>query len=58
MDAERLNRLLDQYVDEGNELRKAIAELVHVNVFTRVVYTQKSAILALEELLRIKNLIA
>jgi hypothetical protein len=53
-----LRALLDQYVDEGNELRRAIAELVHINVFTRVVYTQKSAILALEELLRIKGLIS
>ncbi|HEX2621580.1 MAG TPA: hypothetical protein VHL11_15585 [Phototrophicaceae bacterium] len=52
-----LRALLDQYVDEGNELRRAIAEMVNVNVFTRVVYTQKSAILAMEELLRIKGLI-
>jgi hypothetical protein len=45
--------LLDQYVDEGNALRRAIAELTQVNVFTRVVYTQRSAILALEEVLQI-----
>lgn len=49
--------LLDQYVDEGNELRKAIVELVQINVFVRVVYTQQSAILALEELLRLKNIL-
>ncbi len=49
--------LLDQYLDEGNELRRAIAELIGVNVFVRVVYTQKSAVLALEEVLRLKGLI-
>lgn len=47
-----LHALLDQYVDEGNELRRAIAELVEISVFVRVVYTQKSAILALDELLK------
>ncbi|MCU0499511.1 MAG: hypothetical protein MUF87_19350 [Anaerolineae bacterium] len=52
-----LQVLLDQYVDEGNELRRAISEMVNVSVFTRVVYTQQSAILALEELLRVKKLI-
>jgi hypothetical protein len=46
-----LQTLLDQYVDEGNELRCAIAQLINVSVLTRVVYTQRSAILALEELL-------
>jgi len=49
--------LLDEYVDEGNELRKSIVELLHINVFVRVVYTQRSAILALEELLRIKGVV-
>jgi hypothetical protein len=49
--------LLDQYVDEGNALRRAIAELAQVNVFTRVVYTQRSAILALEEVLRISHIL-
>lgn len=53
-----MQALLDQYVDEGNELRRAIAELVNINVFVRVVYTQKSAILALEELMKIKGVAA
>lgn len=48
-----LNALLDQYVDEGNSLRQAIAQLVHVNVYSRVVYTQRSAIIALEEVIRV-----
>lgn len=52
-----LRALLDQYVDEGNQLRREIVELVDISVFTRVVYTQKSAILALEEVLRIRELI-
>jgi len=34
-----MRALLDQYVDEGNELRRSIAELVSINVFVRVVYT-------------------
>lgn len=49
--------LLDQYVDEGNALRRAIAALVRVNVFVRVVYTQRSAIIALEELLKIRGIV-
>lgn len=48
-----LDALLDQYVDEGNALRESMAKLVHVNVFSRVVYTQKSAIIALEEVMRV-----
>lgn len=48
-----LYALLDQYIDEGNDLRKRIAELVCVNVFVRIVYTQSSAKLALDELLTI-----
>jgi hypothetical protein len=48
---------LDQYVEEGNALRKRIAELIGINVFVRVVYTQKSAILAMEELLILKKII-
>lgn len=52
-----MKALLDQYLDEGNALRRAIAELVEISVFVRVVYTQKSAILALEELLKIKGLL-
>ncbi|MGB1285970.1 MAG: hypothetical protein ACPG7F_05510 [Aggregatilineales bacterium] len=49
--------LLDQYMDEGNRLRHAIAELVHINVYTRVVYTQKAAIQALYELLDIRGIL-
>jgi hypothetical protein len=52
-----MHALLDQYVDEGNELRKRIAQLVGVNVYVRVVYTQRSAIIALEELLLLKKMI-
>jgi hypothetical protein len=51
-----LRAWLDQYVDEGSALRKRIAELIGVNVFVRVVYTQKSAVLALEELLVLKKM--
>ncbi|GAB1421473.1 hypothetical protein MASR2M15_16380 [Anaerolineales bacterium] len=46
-----MQALLDQYIDEGNELRRRIAELVKINVYTRVVYTQRSAILALDEII-------
>ena len=49
--------LLDQYVDEGNELRRAIAKLVEISVFVRVVYTQRSVLIALEEVFKIKGLI-
>jgi len=48
--------LLDQYVDDGNALRKAISELVKINVFSRVVYTQRAAVNALIDLLRVKGL--
>jgi hypothetical protein len=48
-----LEALLDQYVDAGNALRKAIARLVEISVFVRVVYTERSAIVALEELLKV-----
>ena len=48
--------LLDQYLDEGNELRRSIAQLVDITVFTRVVYTQRSARNALEEILHIMGL--
>ncbi|MBZ0296167.1 MAG: hypothetical protein K8L99_26650 [Anaerolineae bacterium] len=54
----QMQALLDQYVDEANALRRAMAELVRINVFTRVVYTHRSAIIALEEVLRIKQVIA
>jgi hypothetical protein len=53
-----MRALLDQYVDEGNALRRAIAELIEISVFVRVVYTQRSAIIALEELLKIKGLLS
>lgn len=49
--------LLDQYVDEGSRLRNLLAELVEISVFVRVVYTQKSAKLALEELLRLRGVL-
>lgn len=46
--------LLDQYVDEGNALRKAISNLVRINVYVRVVYTQRDVINSLEDLMRVK----
>lgn len=49
--------LLDQYADEGNELRRSIAELIDITVFTRVVYTQRSAISALDEVLRVEGIL-
>lgn len=49
--------MLDQYVDEGNALRKAISNLVKINVYVRVVYTQRDVITALEDLLKIKGAI-
>jgi hypothetical protein len=52
-----MKALLDQYVDEGNELRKEIARLVEISVFVRVVFTQRSAQHALEELLKVKKVI-
>jgi len=48
---------LDQYEDEGNDLRQAICNLVSINVYVRVVYTQKSVINSLEELMSIKKMI-
>lgn len=53
----QLHALLDQYVDEGNELRRSIAELINITVFTRVVFTQKSAINALGEVLRARGVL-
>ncbi len=50
-----LKSSLDQYVDEANALRRAIAELVRINVFSRVVYTQRSAIESLKDLLQIRG---
>jgi hypothetical protein len=52
----KLNSLLDQYVDEGCELRKSIAELVEIGVYLRVVYTQRSAIVALDEMFKAKGI--
>jgi len=52
-----LRSYVDQYVDEGNLLRRAICELVHINVLMRVVFTQDAAINALDNLLRYKGLI-
>ncbi|MEO0561023.1 MAG: hypothetical protein AAF125_02845 [Chloroflexota bacterium] len=49
--------LLDQYVDEGNRLRRALSRLIEVNVFVRVVYTQTSAIQSLKEVLQLRGLI-
>ncbi len=51
-----MDALLDQYVDEGNELRRAIASLVEISVFVRVVYTQRSVLLALEEVFSISDI--
>jgi len=48
-----LTTLLDQYADEGNALRREIAKLVRINVYSRVVYTQRSAIDALRDLISI-----
>ena len=52
-----MKALLDQYVDEGSELRKEIARLVEISVFVRVVFTQRAAKHALEELLKIRGII-
>ena len=52
-----LDAFLDQYVDEGNALRRAIASLININVFTRVVYTQKSAILGVSELMQMTGVL-
>jgi hypothetical protein len=54
----QMQALLDQYVDEGNELRRSIAELISINVFTRVVFTQRSAINALGEVLRASGVLS
>ena len=51
-----LNSYLDQYTDEANELRRAIAELVRINVFSRVVFTQRAAIDAIRDLLRVQGI--
>ncbi len=48
-----LATLLDQYLDEGNALRREIASLVRINVFSRVVYTQEAARYSLKDLLTI-----
>lgn len=48
-----LTSLLDQYIDEGNDLRREIARLVRINVFSRVVYTQRAAMEAMRDLLTV-----
>jgi hypothetical protein len=53
----QMRLLLDQYVDEGNALRQAISDLVRINVFVRVVYTQRDVINALEDLLMLKGVL-
>lgn len=53
--AAELKSSLDQYIDEANALRRAIAELVRINVFSRVVFTQEAAIGALKDLLRVRG---
>ncbi len=52
----QMRALLDQYVDEGNALRAALSTLVRINVFTRVVYTQRDAINALIDLMKLKGI--
>ncbi|GAB4516855.1 MAG: hypothetical protein OHK0046_22830 [Anaerolineae bacterium] len=52
-----MRALLDQYIDEGNQLRRMIAELIEISVFVRVVYTQVSVIQALGEVLKIRGII-
>ncbi|MDX1992293.1 MAG: hypothetical protein SF029_07885 [bacterium] len=50
-----LRAFIDQYIDEGNALRRAICQLVHINVFVRVVFTQDAAVTALTGLLKYKG---
>lgn len=52
----QMRAFLDEYLDEGNALRRAMCELVRINVFFRVVYTQQSAIEALKDLMYITHL--
>lgn len=47
---------LDQYVDEANQMRRSIAELVRINVFSRVIYTQRAAIDALKDMLSVTGI--
>ncbi|MFW5772569.1 MAG: hypothetical protein ACOCZH_04515 [Phototrophicaceae bacterium] len=54
----RMRALLDQYVDEGSALRRAICDLIRINVFARIVYTQAAAVDALGDLLRLKGMLA
>jgi hypothetical protein len=48
-----IDALLDQYVEEGNALRRAICDLTTVNVLTRVVYTQRAVINVLDDLTKL-----
>ena len=51
-------RAINPNVDEGNELCRAIASRVEISVFVRDVYTQKSVLLALEEVFNCINTFA
>jgi len=53
----QMKSFLDSYIDEGNMLRRRIAKMLEVSVFTRIVFTQKAAIAALEELLTLKKVL-
>lgn len=52
-----LETILDQYVDEGDALRRTICERTGINVFNRVVYTQNAVISAIEELMKVAKLV-
>jgi len=47
---------LEEYVLEGNDLRREISQLVEVSVYVRVVYTQTSVIQALREVFNIMKI--
>ena len=55
--AGEMRALLDHYVAEGSELRQEIARLVEISVFVRVVFTQRAAMDALAELLKIGGIL-
>lgn len=52
----KIRAMLDEYGDEGNALRVAICDLVRINVFNRVVFTQEAAINAFKDLINIRSL--